>query len=358
MFNFLPVVVILFAITIYVVYFLLTSVWLSAKKGKIIVFLSLILISAGFIGTFIALNFYNNFALRLLYLLCSIVIGWLFYLTIVGILFRFITLFKWSVDQKKIAIVGVSIATILFIIGLIYSIWPRVKTIEITIDNLPDQWRGQKIVQISDLHLGSIHGVNFLHRIINKVDSLNPDYLFITGDLFDGHPGQVPSIGPELKNIIVNKKVIFIPGNHDKYLGLDNFSTYLEQANIISLVDRAITIDGLEIIGYDFLNKEWRAGRQIKDLRPYEGQTRLLLNHTPTEIDEAKNLNIALQLSGHSHRGQMWPVSFLTRLIYGKYQYGLHTEGAYNIYTTSGIGSWGPPLRTFNRPEIVQIILK
>jgi predicted MPP superfamily phosphohydrolase len=358
MFNFLPVVIILFAITVYVVYFLLTSVWLSSKKGKIIVFLSLILISAGFIGTFIALNFYNNLTLRLLYLLCAILIGWLFYLTIVGILFRFITFFKWPINREKLAIIGVYIATLLFIIGLIYSIWPRVRTVEIKIDNLPDQWRGQKIVQISDLHLGSIHGVNFLRRIINKVDNLNPDYLFITGDLFDGHPGQVSKIGPELKNLTVTKKVIFIPGNHDKYLGLDKFSTYLEQANILSLVDRAVTIDGLEIIGYDFLNKEWRSGRQIQDLRPYEGQTRLLLNHTPTEIDEAKNLNINLQLSGHSHRGQMWPVSFLTRLIYGKYQYGLHTEGSYSIYTTSGIGSWGPPLRTFNRPEIVQIILK
>lgn len=358
MFNFLPVVIMLFAVTIYIVYFLLTSIWLSSKKGKIIVFLSLILISAGFIGTFIALNFYNNFLLRLLYLIFAVLIGWLFYLTIVGILFRFITFFKWSVNQKKIAIIGVSVATILFIIGLIYSIWPHVRTIELKIDNLPNQWHGQKIVQISDLHLGSIHGVNFLRRIINKVDGLNPDYLFITGDLFDGHPGQVSKIGSELKKFTVAKKVIFIPGNHDKYLGLDNFSTYLEQANILSLVDRAVTIDGLEIIGYDFLNSEWRAGRQIKDLRSYEGQARLLLNHTPIEIDEAKNLNINLQLSGHSHRGQMWPVSFLTRLIYGKYQYGLHTVGSYNIYTTSGIGSWGPPLRTFNRPEIVQIILK
>ncbi|MFZ2310843.1 MAG: metallophosphoesterase [Patescibacteria group bacterium] len=358
MFNFLPVVIILFAVTIYVVYFLLTSVWLSAKKGKIIVFVSLLLTSAGFIGTFIALNFYNNFVLRSLYLLCAVLIGWLFYLTIVGILFRLVTLFKWPVDQKKIAVIGVSIATILFVIGLIYSIWPRVETIEIKIDNLPETWRGQKIVQISDLHLGSIHGVNFLRRIINKIDDLNPDYLFITGDLFDGHPGQVSGIGPELKNFAAAKKVIFIPGNHDKYLGLDNFSTYLEQANIVSLVDKSVTIDGIEIIGYDFLDSQWRASRQIKDLRPYEGQVRLLLNHTPTDIDEAKNLNIALQLSGHSHRGQMWPVSFLTRLIYGQYHYGLNSEGSYNIYTTSGIGSWGPPLRTFNRPEIVQIILK
>ena len=359
MFNFLPVIILLFAVTIYVVYFLLTSSWLSSRKGKLITLTSLIVTVFSFIASFIALNFYNNFLLRQLYLISAVLIGWLFYLTMFGMVFRFITFFKLPVAiKKKLAVIGVASATLLFTIGVVYAFFPRVKTVEVKINNLPAEWQNKKIVQISDLHLGSIHGVNFLKKVTKAINGLQPDYLMITGDLFDGHPGQVAKIGPELKLLSATNKVIFISGNHDKYLGLDKFRTYLDEANIISLIDEAITINNLEIIGYDFLDKEWRDSRQIKGLTDYNGQARLLLNHVPIQIDEAKSLHVSLQLSGHSHRGQMWPVSFLTKMIYGKYQYGLYSEGAYNIYTTSGLGSWGPPLRTFNRPEIVQIILK
>jgi predicted MPP superfamily phosphohydrolase len=359
MFNFLPVIILLFVVTIYVVYFLLTSTWLSNRRGKLIILASLIVVSFGFIATFIILNFYNNFILRLLYLILAVLIGWLFYLTMFGIVFRLLTFFRISAPtKKKMAIIGVIGATLLFVIGIVYAFFPRVKTIEVKIENLPTEWQGKKIVQISDLHLGSIHGVNFLKKVTKIIDGLQPDYLIITGDLFDGHPGQVAKIGPELTRLSAANEVIFISGNHDKYLGLDKFRAYLDKANIISLIDEAVTVNNLEIIGYDFLDKEWRAGRQIKGLTNYNGQARLLLNHVPIQIEEAKALHISLQLSGHSHRGQMWPVSFLTKMIYGKYQYGLYSEGLYNIYTTSGLGSWGPPLRTFNRPEIVQIILK
>lgn len=358
MFTFLPVIILLFAITIYAVYFLLISAWLMRRLGRLVTLISLITVSVGFILIFVALNFYDNFLLRQLYLLLSLLIGWLFYLTMFGILFRFITFFKLSYSNQSLARIGIFCATVLFIIGVIYTFFFHIKTIEIKIDNLPEKWCGQKIVQISDLHLGNIHGSNFLQKVAGKIKTLNPDYLIITGDLFDGHPGQLAKLGPELQDLSATKRVIFIPGNHDKYLGLDEFSGYLKQANILSLVDEAVTIDGLEIIGYDYLDKEWRDQRQVKNISTYQGQPRLLLNHAPIEISKAKDLHVSLQLSGHSHGGQMWPISLFTELIYGKYQYGLHTEGAYNIYTTSGVGSWGPPLRTFNRPEIVQIILK
>lgn len=348
----------MFAVTIYVVYFLLRVFFSAEKKGRVIIITSLLLILAGFISVFIALNFYNNFFLRFIYLILSLLIGWLFYLTGAGALLRLISFFKIPNYRLLLARVGVIGATIFFIIGVVYGLWPKVKTVELELANLPQQWRNQKIVLISDLHLGSIHGVNILRKNIERINNLKPDYLIITGDLFDGHPGQLAKIGPELKNFSADKKVIFIAGNHDKYLGLDKLEPYLDEANILSLIDEAVVIDNLEIIGYDFLDREWHADRQIKNLSSYSSQTRLLLNHTPTKIQEAKDLNISLQLSGHSHRGQMWPVSFFTRLIYGKYHYGLNTEGQYNIYTTSGLGSWGPPLRTFNRPEIVQIILK
>jgi predicted MPP superfamily phosphohydrolase len=275
-----------------------------------------------------------------------------------GILFQFVRIFKLPVSKINLARILVSLAFALFIIGVISTFFFKVTSVELHIDNLPEAWKNKKIVLISDLHLGSIHGLSFLEKVASQVNALNPDYLIITGDLFDGADGGVPEIGPRLNLLQAKSKVIFIPGNHDKYLGLDKINNYLSKTNVLTLRDEAVNIEGLEIIGYDYLNKEWEDTRQIKNLSDYHGQARLLLNHIPTEIEKAKDLHVSLQLSGHSHRGQMWPVSILTRLIYGSYHYGLTTEGSYNIYTTSGVGSWGPPLRTFNRPEIVQIILK
>lgn len=358
MFAFIPVILLLFASAVYASHLLLVAFFEAEKRGALIILASLIAATAGFILVFFLSSRYDNFFIQKLYLLVSLIIGFLFYLTISGILFQFALIFRLPFSKLNLARILVVIALALFVIGVVSAFFFKVKTVEVKIDNLPDSWRNKKIVLISDLHLGNIHGLNFLEKVANKVDTLKPDYLMIAGDLFDGTNGGVSEIGPKLNLLQAKSKVIFIPGNHDKYLGLDKIETYLNKTDILELKDEAVNIDGLEVIGFDFLNKEWEDTRQIKNLNDYHGQARLLLNHVPTEIDKAKAMGISLQLSGHSHRGQMWPVSILTRMIYGRYHYGLTTEGNYNIYTTSGVGSWGPPLRTFNRPEIVQIILK
>lgn len=359
MFTFIPVILLLFASAVYSSYCLLSVFFKASRLGKVIILFFLIFSTLGFIGVFYVLSFYDSWLMRSIYLLCSLVIGFLFYLTIAGIFFQFTIMLLRKTDKLKVSRASVALASILFLIGALSSLSFKVRTIELKIDNLPAAWQGKKIVHISDLHLGSIHGVDFVRKIADKVDKLNPDFLIISGDLFDGAPGQVPQIGPSLGLLKAREKTIFVPGNHDQYLGLDKFSAYLEKAEILTLKDKSITINGVEIIGFDFLSRKAEMEeRVISGLRKYEGQTRFLINHVPAGIDGAKDMNVSLQLSGHSHRGQMWPVSILTRLIYGKYHYGLNTEGTYNIYTTSGVGSWGPPLRTFNRPEIVDIILR
>lgn len=359
MFTFIPVILLLFASAVYSSYCILSALLGARRLSKILILLFLISSTAGFITVFYILSFYDSWLMRALYLTLSLIIGFLFYLTISGILFQFFRVIRPKTDPAMLAKIGVSVAIILFIIGSLSSLSFKVKAMEIKINGLPEAWQGKRIVHISDIHLGSIHGSGFVKKLAAKIDKLDPDYLIVTGDLFDGAPGQVDEIVPSLGLLKAREKVIFIPGNHDKYLGLDKFSPYLEETGVLILKDQSVTINNLEIIGFDFLSrKAEKGGRTIRGLRDYKGQARLLLNHVPAGIEDAKEMKVSLQLSGHSHRGQMWPVSILTNFIYGKYHYGLNTEGDFNIYTTSGVGSWGPPLRTFNRPEIAYIILR
>jgi hypothetical protein len=177
--------------------------------------------------------------------------------------------------------------------------------------------------------------------------------------------------------------VYFITGNHESYIGHDRALAVLRNSGVTILENEVIDIEGLQVIGisYPGLN----GADQIIGLEKLGGATadkkpRILLFHTPTDIRPqegdgldrhfatywvpdttftlAKKLGVDLQLSGHTHAGQVFPFGYLTKLIYKGFDYGLHHRGSFSVYTTSGVGTWGPPMRTGNSPEIVQITLR
>lgn len=281
------------------------------------------------------------------------------------------------------------IAASWFILAVLYStcgVWnafhPRIKSIHVKIENLPDHWKNKTIVQLSDVHLGHIYGERFLNNLIKKVKTANPEIVFITGDLFDGMVSNLKHFARSLKLLKAPKGVFFITGNHEIYVGLNRALDVLNQTKIIILHNEVIETDGLQIIGisYPGIKKvnEINGFETLKQ-NPSHKVPRILLFHTPTNIrpkgkDELdqhfstywvpdtnfgfhKQLGVDLQLSGHSHAGQIFPFGFLTKLIYKGYDYGLRQEGGFCIYTTSGVGTWGPPMRTGNSPEIVAITL-
>jgi len=343
---------------IYTVYLFLSVFFSATKLGQGLILSVLIISSFGFLTTLILSRSVNNFLVHIFYIIFSLMVGLLFYLTIFAILFQLSKLVKLDIAPLILTRIGVSLAIILFGIGVFDAAFSRVKDISIKMNGLSSNWQGKKIVQISDLHLGGIYGISFLDKQIYKINALNPDLIVITGDLFDDTETNLQAFGPELAKLKAKEGVIFVPGNHDVSVGLEKIAPILATANILTLRDQAVSINGLEIIGLDLhqLIKDDN-NLVISNLEPYTGQARLLLKHVPMDISLAKNLNVDLQLSGHSHNGQMFPLSGITWFFYGKYQYGLHTEGTYNIYTSSGLGSWGPPVRTFNQAEIVAITI-
>lgn len=348
----------LLGISVYTVYSLLSTFFSANSVGKMVILLILVVISVGFILSLALFRSSNNYLIYLVYMVFSFALGLLFYLTISGIIFKLFQFSGLKIDLLLLSRIGILVAVMVFLLGILSASFPKVKNISVSMTGLSDYWRGKKIVQISDVHLGGQYSLNFFRRQVPLINSLNPDLIVITGDLFDGSGHDLESFVPELVKLKTKDGIIFIPGNHDSYLGSEKIMAILSKANITVLRDEAISIEGLEIIGLDVHNLTKDDNTSvINNLQPYSGQARLLLKHAPLDIAWAKNLHVGLQLSGHTHHGQMFPLSMLTYLFYDKYEYGLHTEGAYNIYTSSGLGFWGPPVRTFNRAEIVEIIL-
>jgi predicted MPP superfamily phosphohydrolase len=277
------------------------------------------------------------------------------------------------------------IAAACIVAGILYSVYgvwnafhPRIKKLEVQLENLPHQWKNKTIIQLSDIHLGHFYGTEFLDNLVRKVNALNPEAIFITGDLFDGMAATISHFAAGLDQLRAKKGVFFVTGNHETYVGLNRALNVLKKTKIQVLHNEIIEVDGVQIVGISYPGI--RGVREIRGLEKLPQNSshnipRILLFHTPTNIRPKggdgldhhfatywvpdtsfalnKEIGADLQLSGHSHAGQLFPFGFLTKLIYKGYDYGLHRLSRFAIYTTSGVGTWGPPLRTGNSPEIV-----
>jgi predicted MPP superfamily phosphohydrolase len=277
----------------------------------------------------------------------------------------------------------------LFLLALgisLYGIWkarnPELKQLEVEIEGLPDQWHDRLLVQLSDVHLGVINGRGFLGRVVEKVNRLNPDLIVITGDLFDGMGGHFQDFVEPLNLLGARKGIFFVTGNHEGYLGLREPLAAIRKTKIRVLDDEVVNVDGLLIVGISF--PEYNRQNNVRRLLESEGffdadKPSILLYHTPTDIADhhtdrgnqqartywfpntsmrlAKEAGIDLQLSGHTHQGQIFPLGLITRAIFKGYDYGLHRDGKFHVYVSSGVGTWGPPMRTGGASEIVAIRL-
>jgi predicted MPP superfamily phosphohydrolase len=239
--------------------------------------------------------------------------------------------------------------------GVANAYHPRVVTYAVRIKNLPSQWQGKKLVQLSDVHLGRVLGAKFLSRAVAKVNAQNPEMVLITGDLFDGAHGSLPELVAPLNHLVAPKGIFFVTGNHETYLGVERAYAALQNTPVRILADERVAVDGLQVVGISYPERAHTASfaEKMAGVKGFDPAVpSVLLYHSPSQVAAAKAAGISLQLSGHVHQGQIFPLQFITRLLFGKYYHGLHTEGDFTIYTSSGTGLWGPTMRTGNHPEI------
>ncbi len=246
----------------------------------------------------------------------------------------------------------------------VYGVWnafhPRVREITVNIRNLPASWTGKTIVQISDVHLGSIYRRGFLKKIVKMTNGLHPDMVVITGDLFDGTDGASPGLVAPLNDLVAPDGVYFVTGNHETYLGVRKAYAILKTTRVTILDDSLRDIRGLQLIGISYPKRGHTKNilNTIKNMPGFvPGMPTILLYHAPVMIGQAREAGVNLELCGHTHKGQIFPVNFITHAIYKGRDYGLFTMGDYSLYVTDGVGGWGPPMRTGNTPEIVDIRL-
>ena len=247
-----------------------------------------------------------------------------------------------------------------------YGVWnarhPRIEHVTVRIKDLPSQWSGRKAVLLSDVHLGHLLGAAFLENLVQKINTQEPAIVFITGDLFDGGDGNLDALVHPLNGLKSPLGTYFVTGNHETYLGVERAYAALAKTPVKTLRDEMVVIDGLQIIGASYPERGFskNVAEVLANLPGFNPRNvpSILLYHNPTAVEETKKAGISLQLSGHTHKGQIFPIQLISRLIYGKYYNGLHVEGDYTIYTSSGAGTWGPMMRTGNHPEIAIIHLE
>lgn len=289
------------------------------------------------------------------------------WLGLLAILFFFLVigqLFNLIFPQRGALITGMilGLAAMVSIYSLINNMGlPVVKIFTLQLKELPATLSGFRIVQLSDLHLDSYKSPRQISRIVDRVNGLNPDLIVITGDLIDGDITSDRLFCDSLKRLKAPHGIISITGNHEFYAGIEYFMKLSKELGFEILRNERRTIAGaLEIVGLDD-----NEGKRFSGWGPdLDGALRgcdygkpvILLRHRPEGFTEAVERGVDLQISGHTHAGQIPPMDILV-CMFLQYPYGLYKKMGSYIYTSCGTGYWGPPMRLFSRSEIVLFVL-
>lgn len=269
-----------------------------------------------------------------------------------------------NIQGLTLFIISVISVSIIILAGFINARVPRTKNLKIGAAKETLKAKSYKIVSVSDIHLGTIIGRKRLSRLVAKINSLNPDIVLFPGDVVDEDitPVLRQNLGEVLKQIKARLGVYSVTGNHEYIGGAEKAVKYLEEHGVRVLRDESVFIDNaFYIIGREDISARGFAGKQRKPLEELVNEVdfkypAILLDHQPYNLEQAVNNNIDLQLSGHTHHGQLWPLNFITKRIY-EVSWGYKKIKNTHIYVSCGAGTWGPPVRTGNTPEIMVIEL-
>ena len=243
---------------------------------------------------------------------------------------------------------------------------PGLVDVDITLGKLPPSFDGFSIVQITDVHIGNTIGEAFVKTMVDRVNEANPDLIAITGDLVDGPLRSLQAAVEPLRDLRAKQGVFFVTGNHEYYSGVESWLPHLRSLGIRVLRNEREAIDvaghGFDLVGIDdHSSHRWRGHgpdleRALRDRDP--DREVVLLAHQPRQVHEATKYGVGLQLSGHTHGGQVWPWHYLVKLQQGGLIRGLSRHGDTQLYISQGTGYWGPPIRFLAKSEITRIRLR
>lgn len=259
---------------------------------------------------------------------------------------------------------GISIfiaVVIIFCFGLWHATHQSVTSYKLNIDKKMGNIKELNIVMIADVHMGIMIKEKGIDKLITSINRLKPDIVFFCGDMVDESTPTSLKIyfGKEFKNIKSKYGVYSITGNHEYAGDVSETIEYMKKANVKVLEDEVVKVNNeFYVVG----RNDAADGKKVKPLSELlkkvdKSLPIIELNHRPVAIEEAEKNGVDLQLSGHTHEGQIFPFNLVTKAVFED-DYGYLKKGEFNLIVTSGYGTWGPPIRIGTKGEIVNIKLK
>jgi predicted MPP superfamily phosphohydrolase len=243
---------------------------------------------------------------------------------------------------------------------------PRHQRVEIELARWPVELDRFRIVQITDIHIGKILGRRFAEHIVGRVNDLEPDMIAVTGDLADGDVRELAADVAPFGRLRAKRGVFFVTGNHDHYSGVGAWVAKVGELGMRTLRNERVEIrEGeavFDLIGVDdhrgsIVGEDGRADLPSALAGRDARRPAILLAHDPSTFRQASDLGIDLQISGHTHGGQIWPFGYIVRLAI-PFVAGRYGRNGSQLYVSRGTGFWGPPMRLFAPSEITELVIR
>ena len=317
------------------------------------------ILSVSFVAASLLAFRYTNAAVRAFYRIAAVWLGFLTFLFFAAvfswIIFGVARLAGLDMNFHRMVEWLFGAAVLAGLYGVFNAGWTRITRTTVRLANLPPAWRGRRAALISDLHLGHVRNGSFLRRMVAKILQQEPDAIFIVGDLYDGTAIDVRRAAEPLRELLAPHGVYFVAGNHEQFGDDSKYLHAIAAAGVRVLINEKVEVDGLQIVGVPYRTAApgGHFTSVLQAIRLDRNRASILLTHAPDHPEIAEAAGVSLQLSGHTHLGQFIPWSWMARRMYRQFVYGLSRIGKMQVFTSSGAGTWGPPLRLGSNPEIV-----
>jgi len=351
---------------LFLTHYLLYETWTfsptgSETPGALWVKLAVGLLSVSFIAASLLAFRYTNPALRAFYRAAAVWMGLVSFLFLAAvsswIIFGIARLAGLDLNFHRTVELLFGAAVVAGLYGVFNASWTRITRTTVRLANLPAAWHGRTAALISDVHLGHVRNGSFLRRLVAMILREEPDAIFVAGDLYDGTAIDAGRAAEPLSDLVAPHGVYFVAGNHEQFGDDSKYLNAIAAAGVRVLRNEKVEVDGLQIIGVPYRNatQNSQLASVLHDIGLDRDRASILLTHAPDHPEIAEAAGVSLQLSGHTHLGQFLPWSWMARRIYRQFVYGLSRIGKMQVFTSSGAGTWGPPLRLGSNPEIVML---
>lgn len=238
---------------------------------------------------------------------------------------------------------------------------PKVKRVTVPLAKLPRSAHGYRIAVVSDIHLNPLRGRSHCQRVVDAVNRTQPDLITVVGDLVDGEVSDLRAAAAPLAGLRSREGAFFVTGNHEYYVDTEEWIGHVRELGLTPLENAREELPYFDLAGVNDLQGEgtehggpdFGAALGDRDTR----RTAVLMAHQPVQIYDAVDYGVGLQLSGHTHGGQLWPATYVAAMVNPTLA-GLERYGDTQLYVTRGAGTWGPPVRVGADPDITVIRLE